>query len=40
MYFPGFNLNYLWGLYVAQRVAQGFLYANIWKQGGWKDIKV
>lgn len=39
-YFPGFNLNYLWGLYVAQRVLQGFLYANIWKKGGWKDIKV
>lgn len=39
--FPAtFNLNWLWGLYVAQRVGQGFLYARIWQQGGWKDIKV
>ena len=38
--FPGFDLNWLWGLYVAQRVGQGFLYARIWERGGWKDIKV
>ena len=38
--FPGFDLNWLWGLYVAQRVGQGFLYARIWQRGGWKDIKV
>ena len=39
--FPAtFSLNWLWGLYVLQRVGQGFLYARIWQQGGWKDIKV
>ena len=38
--FPGFDLNWLWGLYVAQRVGQGFLHARIWERGGWKDIKV
>ena len=38
--FPGFDLNWLWGLYVAQRVGQGFLYAGIWQRGGWKDIRV
>ena len=37
---PGFDLNRLWGLYVAQRVLQGYLYARIWQKGGWKDIQV
>lgn len=36
----GFDLNWLWGLYVAQRVLQGFLYAKIWNDGEWAKIEL
>ena len=38
--FLGFDLNALWGLYVAQRVLQGALYAKIWDAGEWSKIKL
>ena len=36
----GYGLNFLWGLYVAQRVLQGVLYARLWHRGKWKEIKL
>lgn len=36
----GWDLNFLWGLYVAQRVLQGVLFAKLWHEGKWKEIKL
>jgi hypothetical protein len=36
----GLDLNFLWGLYVLQRLLQGVLYARLWHQGKWKQIKL
>jgi MATE family multidrug resistance protein len=37
---PWFNMNWLWGLYVAQRVLQSILYTRLWHAGKWKSIKL
>lgn len=36
----GWGLNFLWGLYVFQRVLQGLLFARLWHGGKWKQIKL
>ena len=36
----GFDLNWMWGLYVGQRVLQAVIYAAMWKDGKWRKIKL
>jgi len=36
----GLDLNFLWGLYVLQRILQAVLFARLWHQGKWKQIKL
>jgi MATE family multidrug resistance protein len=36
----GFDLNFLWGLYVAQRLLQGAFFTWLWAQGKWKDVNL
>ena len=36
----GFDLNWMWGLYVGQRVLQAVIYAAMWRDGKWRRIKL